>query len=329
MNTSSKQVALDSRALLILYLIVPICVLIALIDVLIFDSQLKLGHLPSQPDEWFLWALLFNLPHIISSFVTLADKEYLQHYRSNFLPALLIIILIAGIVIAGIQYESTEKTSYYTKIFVFLMYALFTTNHVLAQQFGIAVILMKSPPTSEFKAVKLISIVGAVYIYLALFIPSSNQIILLTYPLLFLSGCILYFGILAVRSSKTTIGKYYLLLNMAMLLAIFFLAALDYVVFVLLIPRFVHDISAFLIYSNHDLNRNSTVKKNFIYRTLYFIPLPYLILVPLIGVVLAGVLERFLVIFFGVLFVLDFYHYYIETKIWKKEGLHRFNLYIR
>jgi len=90
--------------------------------------------------------------------------------------------------------------------------------------------------------------------------------------------------------------------------------------------RFIHDLSAFAFYATHDQNRNSTQRKNYIYKLLEIVPLPVLILTPLVAVgfaYLARVTTDGLTIGYVVLVLLGMSHYYLESIMWKRDTPHR------
>jgi hypothetical protein len=98
-------------------------------------------------------------------------------------------------------------------------------------------------------------------------------------------------------------------------------------------PTIVHDITAYIIYSTHDKNRNMNTKHNFIYRLISLLPLPLtlknkvlspLILCPVISIFLTYPLTHnnnhiasYIVILLSLL------HFHFESFLWKKGNPHR------
>ena len=81
---SVNPAAVSQRMLLALYAVIPITLLIAAVDTWALNGYLLQNYLPSNPASLLLWAIIFNFPHIISSFITLADDEYIPYYRRRF-----------------------------------------------------------------------------------------------------------------------------------------------------------------------------------------------------------------------------------------------------
>src|SRR5690606_41356166 len=93
--------------------------------------------IPTQPDDWPFWTVIFGLPHIIASLITMADRAYLNHYRRSLLWPML---LFAGIASAG--YLGPQPVSY-NLLFVFL--GFYTIYHVLAQPLGLNLMITRVP----------------------------------------------------------------------------------------------------------------------------------------------------------------------------------------
>ena len=128
----------DGRWLLALYAVIPLSFAVIAFDALVLQRALLHNLLPDDPNDWALWALLFGLPHIVASALTLSDRAYLRHYRRQLLPALLAFLLICLVGWYGPQPLS------YQLLFVF--FAGFTVLHVLSQQLGIALVLSGRRP---------------------------------------------------------------------------------------------------------------------------------------------------------------------------------------
>jgi hypothetical protein len=105
-----------------------------------------------------------------------------------------------------------------------------------------------------------------------------------------------------------------------MLVAVYAFWELGYSVFVIMVPRFVHDITAFYIYAVHDHNRNLQARHNYIYRSFSF--LSPLILCPALAIVLSAVLGPN-TWFVAPLIIITLLHYYTESFIWRGDTPHR------
>ncbi|MGH1471182.1 MAG: hypothetical protein ACRBCS_08305 [Cellvibrionaceae bacterium] len=366
-DATIKNYHIKGQLLLSLYLIIPLCFLVALIDYMYLGNQLRDKWLPTNPTSLVLWAILFNFPHIVSSVVTLADKEYLHFYKRKFIFGLIVIVSLVLSVdfIAPLVFPKATARNIYSAFFVF--FSVYTMYHVLSQQLGIGMMLMKLPRTKQFESLRILSTIAGTLMYLNIFggrlLNNLNVGNITGYGLIQVLGGVFVIlaiiqGLLVTRGSKSRTGTWYIYSNLIMLLAVYAFLWLDYYIFVIAIPRFVHDITAFIIYSVHDQNRNAVVKHNFIYRWLSFLPIAPIVLCSILAVLLANTIEcgtYMLDVSLGFYakgssecFIRNFYspqpttdlpftmriglqislivalfHYYIEGFVWKRESIHR------
>lgn len=127
--------------------------------------------------------------------------------------------------------------------------------------------------------------------------------------------------------SRTT--RIYFLATYAIIPATCAACLAGYPFLLVLIPRFIHDATAFAVYAVHDHNRNLTTKHNVIYRVLAPLHIsPALLCIPLaIGLswyFTANQYESVPVMIFLLFFAL--LHYYMEAYMWKREAPHRQNV---
>ena len=321
---AARQV--DCRWLLALYAVIPLSLAVVAIDSLFLEQALLNSYLPSSPMNWAFWAVIFGLPHIVASLLTMADREYVAHYRRSLTWPLLIFAAISVLGIAGPQ-----PLSY--RLF-FGVVAVYTAYHVLAQQLGLTLMMMNMAPSRAFKAWKWIALASGVSINLAVFHEIGlGQVwlggIYLDQFLAYLGGVLsvvlVFLGMYLHRQSRTRIGRWYMWANVAMLGSIFWVNELDYTLFVILIPRIVHDITAFSVYITHDTNRNRSEPRNAVYRAARFTRLPPMVLLPLLSIGIAYVLtinERYPLAAI-VITTITFLHYYFEGFIWRGPNPHR------
>ena len=242
--------------------------------------------------------------------------------------------------------------------------------HVLSQQFGIGMMMMGVRPDNRYEHWRYLSATAATLMYLLAFAgPNLKSIHLGEFNLYFIIQTIAavfvvlasFAGVRLLRDATKRLGAMYVASNILMLYAVWVLCWMEYSVFVVLIPRFVHDLTAFIIYSVHDHNRNRESQHNFIYKALSFLPFAPVILCPLIAIVLANAVEcgaYFLDFSLGfnpavnsecfathfytpavanplpdhmrigmqIMFICGFFHYHIESFVWKRESIHRHSL---
>jgi len=364
---SQAESTVSSPLLLSIYGVVPLFAILIGLDVLVFESAVK-AYLPSNPKVLIWWAIIFGFPHIVSSFVTLADSEYVAYYKDRFWKALKIILV--GVFAVDIVIPLVAPGFIGNGIYALflLFFATYSMYHVLSQQFGVGAMMMKvRPGTVAYERWRRTATVAATALYLvALIRPNLESAVLggvtLYDVMLGVAGVFAvisgYIGWSLTKESKRQLGTAYVLSNVLMLISVFVFALLDYSFFVLVVPRLIHDFTAFVIYSTHDQNRNREVQHNYIYRFLSFLPIPPLFLcVPLAVLIGASVecgsyfldfslgfdpgtlsecglshyysptvdspLPASMQIGLQIMFICGFFHYYIEGFVWKREAIHR------
>lgn len=322
----------DCRWLLALYAIVPVVLAFVFVDAWLLDGALLRQYLPSDPMHWPFWTVIFGLPHIVASLLTMADKEYLGHYRHSLLWPMVVFALIAGAGTFGPQPLGNQA------LFVFL--GFYTIYHVLAQQLGLTLMMMGTAPTRLFKAWKWLAIFSAFMVYVTVYASSYLGYeafgSLSWYEVLVWSAALMCAAVvvLAFRLSPTSrfaIGRWYLWGNVAMLVSTLIVNEIGYTVFVILIPRVIHDVTAYMIYISHDNNRNRSGPVNLIYRMTHFTRLPPIVLLPVLSVLIAFALTHFMSyqIVAVLALTVTFLHYYFEGFIWRNPNPHRQHLAFR
>jgi ABC-type uncharacterized transport system permease subunit len=124
--------------------------------------------------------------------------------------------------------------------------------------------------------------------------------------------------------------RWYIFAVSMLFISSYLFIVMGYIFFVVLSFRFVHDISAFAFYITHDRNRNRNGTKNWLYKALKFIPLPYFVVVPILALVAAYAVRSFtdqaLQIGFSIVILIAMCHYYLESVMWKRDTPHRQNV---
>ncbi len=363
----NRASVVNSRWLLTLYAVIPFCFIFVLLDALLWGHQWRDRILPNDPAQLILWSIVFNFPHIVSSMVTMADREYWQFYRKRVINALAVIISAITVInfVVPLTLPAVLAENIYLLFFVF--FSAYTVWHVLSQQYGIGMMLMRTTPSRNYQLWRWCSTIAATTLYFMVFgkyfLRSASLFDIAVEQ--WLQGLALVFvllstilGLAIVKGSQRRLGTFYCLGNLAILPGAFCLLLLGYDMFVIVVPRFLHDLTAFMIYSVHDQNRNLEEKKNWVYRTLGFIPIAPLLLCPILAVVLANSIECGSLLLDSLLGVVNsvpdkcvldpfaplestsnlnlrtglwvqismaigFLHYYIEGFVWKRDSLHR------
>lgn len=66
--------------LLGLFIVIPLAAGIICLDHFFLNKWLLKEHLPIHPMEWAWYLLIFGMPHIVGSAITLVDDEYKGHF---------------------------------------------------------------------------------------------------------------------------------------------------------------------------------------------------------------------------------------------------------
>jgi hypothetical protein len=286
-----------------LYLLVPICALILALDELAWHGALR-KMLPPTPNALVGFTAVFVLPHIFASLFTFADREYLAAYRSRLSWGVPVILaLTAGLFwiggpLPGVVFWAT------------------TLWHVLAQQTGIARVFVKSPGP-------LVSVWG--WSLVVAF--TGGGIGLFWQPAMLPSMVLLGVSTLlcmpvALRT-KTRIGFFYIWGTQSMAVLTAVAAVVGHPFLAILLPRVVHDVTAFLFYVVHDHNRNRETKHNFVLRSFTFTRLPVFVLALLVPLSVNLAFQLSTAGLQSVVIALSFFHYFTESFMWKRHALHR------
>jgi hypothetical protein len=330
------------RTLLIMMLSVPLCILAALADTYLFGGYIH-NYSLENPIRVVWWVAILSTPHILASIVTFADREYLAHYKKPLLKATAIGValgiglpLIAGLTLLSSTQPITmgNMLSHGSSISL-IAAAAYTTYHNLQQQYGISLMLMREKPDFIHHLWKWITIIPASLIFIGmnfLHLGEKYEIwercMAVAAVNLFLAALIAAYIIWRYmkRPDRSNIGLAYFCANAAMIAACFFLAMNGYILFAMLTPRLVHDLTAYWIYMVHDENRNTDKMRNPFYALPRKIGLrPVIVCIPLSFILGFALLKMgqtgFIISFFVVM--LNYIHYYIEGIIWKRGTPHR------
>lgn len=316
-----KQAGINKHFLLFLYLIGLALFLIVLVDTLFLNQTIKSSAIKDSEAFIFLSTVLV-LPHIMASNMTLVDKEYFQHYKTPILKAALL-----GIFVAIISPKIFGIT------ITFLIISVFTMQHVIAQQFGILKSIFSFEANNDFVKWQKYSVIAAILIYIAIYregyLPERYMILvnLLLYCFISLSAIYAYKLLRYALDKKVNkLCLWYFIANAVLVLLAYFFLVTGYPLFAFLLPRVIHDLSAFTIYIAHDANRNaSSNPPNLFYKITNLAKIPpylaciilsfifsYMIHMPDNAITVARLITS-----------VTFFHYYIEGIIWKRDGLHR------
>lgn len=299
------------------YIIIPITLLIALFSYLHAGSRTAFDAYAAP--VMLLYLAVFNLPHIVASGVTLFDAQYIKTYGWKiFLPAVLLLIAVLPF----------HLPSHNSRFILCLMLA--TNIHIFGQQFGL--VRMFGMPYNKMHSLwKWVTIfmfgLGLLSLNLPdVLTPAMRLSLQITGEIAAAVFCAVSCFIYA--SAPTASARLYVLAVAVSVLWTGWLYQMGYLFLVTVVPRFIHDVTAFIIYIYHDMNRNSGGARNMVYRAFSFSRIPVYILGPLLAFALA-LPVTWLYFFkddqwaYKLFIFLTLMHYYTESFAWKKGGLQR------
>lgn len=324
--------AVSFRLLLGLYLIMPLCLLLYGLDNTIWQGYLH-DNLPTKPTHFLLFQILFGTPHILASAVLLTtNTEYFQFYKRDLAHATLAIAVVFGIGSLFIPYRV-----FYVGV------AGWTVFHVLKQQHGVVRGICKLP-TWAFNSLLWLSVTAGLLIYIGIFLHNSLETETLEYlknTAGILTTILVLLGLYCQRYVPTDFAKAFFWANIFLVVCSFYLFTQEYYFFAILIPRLVHDATAYIFYVTHDFNKHSVEPKNALYRFAKQYSISIFILLPVLTFALAFVLQAYgdvtiawltreifgyeirKVVTLGILGYLALMHYFSEAITWKNGSPYR------
>ena len=276
-----------------------------------------------MPEEIPYWVLFFGLPHIISSFQTICDKEYIVSYKKQLTIIAVLTLLPYILILLGVP-STTILT-----VFIAL-----TVHHVVVQQLGISMWVARLRPTMVFKICKWSTLgLGIVAFHRPYFLPNmggnaylditldaSRMMVIPLLLVMVVSGALLCWS-----ARKNKLGSLLLAVNLLLFLfALILILKTEYTLIGLMLVRVLHDITGFVIYMKHDSARNENIRSNILYRPFGLIPV--WLLNPLLAITVAAVLTQLSADFQFIAWLivgLTAAHYYMEGVIWRKGTPHR------
>jgi hypothetical protein len=330
--SDNSTLAVSFKLLLGLYAIIPFCLLLKLFDGWFWHDYL-LQTLPSSPYHFVLFQIMFGTPHIIASAIVLvSNTEYLVHYRHKVIMMTIAIAIAYGVGNMFIPYRV-----------LYVLVASWTVFHVLKQQHGIARGICQLPDYA-FNLLLGLSVAAGICVYVGIFSRQNldaSQIAWLKCIAAVLCLVLAASTVACQRYATTTFGKWFLWSNVLLVLSSFYLYAQQYYFLAILVPRFVHDATAYIFYVTHDYNKHHREPRNFIYRCAARCGMHVFVVLPAISFFLAFVLqaygdtvvnaitqylwgtEFYKIITVGVLGYLALMHYYTEAFTWKQDSPYR------
>ena len=323
---TDAPLAVSFKLLLALYAIIPLCLIIQQVDSFALHGVL-LQYLPSSPSHFLLFQVIFGTPHILASTVLLAsNKDYFSFYQKKILIMTLAIMVFFAV--------ASQLLSYYV---LYIVVASWTVYHVLKQQHGVGRGIYQLPNWA-FYLLLWLSIGAGISIYMGIFLKNTLTVQQAEWVKQAAGGLVigLLFGtVWCQQYMKTRFASLFMWANSCLIFASFYLYIQEYYFLAILIPRLVHDATAYVFYVAHDVNKHAGHPQNFLYRWAAKIKLNVFIVLPLVSFSLTyllqvygdqwfEVLTQFLfgmeirqAITVGLIGYFSLMHYYTEAFTWK------------
>jgi hypothetical protein len=318
--------AVSYKLLLSLYAIIPLCLIFQLTDSYAFGGEL-MQSLPSSPGHFMIFQLLFGTPHILASGILItSNKDYFSYYQKKILWMTLALMLFFSI--------ATQFVSYHV---IYIMVASWTVYHVLKQQHGIGRGIYQLP-TWAFYLLLWLSIGAGISVYMGIFLKNTLTVQQAEWVKQAAGGLVISLLLSTFwcqQYVKTGFGSLFMWSNSFLIISSFYFYTQQYYFLAILIPRLVHDATAYVFYVTHDVNKHAGHPQNFLYRWVEKIKLNVFIVLPLLSFALTfllneygdqwvGVLTNFFfgmefrqVISVGLIGYFSLMHYYTEAFTWK------------
>lgn len=330
-SSDSPLREISLRSLLWIYLAIPLIAMAIFVDGTLADQWLR-RNLTTVPANYVVLALIFGTPHIVASnLVLITNRDYRKHYRRE------IVTISAALLVVSILLGFTLPREALIAII-----SAWTVTHVVKQQIGIGNSASRlSGPL--FKIWTWSGIAVGTLFYNAIFQRRflADWLIEFRWAIGTLSFFVVLLGLGLYRQAPSQLGRLWLSVNTATmsLAGIFYL--LDYPFFAILLPRLVHDATAFLIYLNHDSNRIGSGRGSWIYKPFGASPRLAVVALPIAAVGLTAIMQHgaddavngalqavadFQIaepISLGFIGYLSFMHYAFESFTWKGDSPYR------
>ena len=321
-----NKLAVSFKLILGLYSIMPLCFLVYLADEFLWGNYLQ-SVLPSSPTHFLLFQILFGTPHIIASAILLSSNtEYLQFFKLKLIVMTVLIIMVFGVGSLFIPYKV-----------LYIATACWTVYHVFKQQHGIGKGVCRLPKWAFYWLLWL-SVSAGIFIYMGIFLKDSLEPVHADWIKLIsavLTMGLVLSSILCQRYVTTRFGKYFLWSNTLLIVSSFYFYIQQYYFLAILVPRLVHDATAYVFYVAHDYNKHHEMPQNRIYQYAKKCNLHVFLVLPILSFSLTYLLqaygddmvnlitqfffstEIYKAITLGLIGYLSLMHYYMEAFTWQ------------
>ncbi|MCK9607138.1 MAG: hypothetical protein M0R33_11895 [Methylomonas sp.] len=322
---SKLKLSVSFRFLLSLYAIIPLCLVALWLDQYGFRHALR-DMLPSSPSHFLLFQVLFGTPHIIaSSLLLFGHVDYVNTFKNKLLGMTLFIAVFFGIGSLFIPYRV-----------LYIISASWTVYHVLKQQHGVAKAVCRLPSWAFYLQLWL-SVSAGIFIYMGIFLKNSLTSLQADLVLQIASGLtavLLISTLVCQKYVPSRFGVYFLWANTLLVVASWYVFSQQYYFLAILMPRLVHDITAYSFYVSHDVNRHGDQPQNALFRLAAWCHLPVALVLPVLSFLLTYLLQVYgddlvnvilqtlfstqiyKAVTLGLIGYLALMHYYTEAFVW-------------
>jgi hypothetical protein len=299
------------------YLIVPALLLLVGLDRTSLGGVLQ-ESLPANPQQILLYALIFGFPHIVGSYGSLVDRQYIRHYKSHLLKGSVVALMVAIAVVKALPISAGA-----------LIFNTLTAYHTIGQQSGIARAFLRTGNTLYpywRHCVTAVACLLPTYMATHLGLLPNEYIGALHLVLMLLSAASLGLALLISWQHRRVSGWQHMASTQALLLSCIFFVDSGYPALTFMAPQVVHDITAFTIYIKHDRARalSTANSSNLLYRLLAPAPGHILWLLPVLSIAIGAMLVQAGLDVVVVWMTMG--HYLFEASLWKRGSLHRMYL---
>ncbi len=329
--SAQPKLKISARFLLGIYAVVPLCLLAMFLDRWVWNGDL-VRLLPTSPERFFVFQLLFGTPHIIASSVILfSNKNYVRSYWLRLTLLTVLILLFFGVGSLFLPYH----------VFLAIVGAV-TVLHVIKQQVGIGKGMCRMTSwVYDAWGWTLIAFGSILYFAIYAWRRFSEGGLYWTHVTLWgLAAVALVLTVVCHVRITSRLGRMYLWANAVLILQSGMFYGMGYSFLAILGPRLVHDVTAFTFYIAHDVNMHGGHPKNWLYRAASKLGLGIFWVCPAIAMLLTWAIDRFAqpvtelllaptgydlpyAASFLVVGYLGLLHYYTEAFTWKRGSEYR------
>lgn len=324
-QAGSPRLPVSFRFLLSLYGIVPLCLCVVWLDKFGFHHALR-DMLPSSPGHFLLFQVLFGTPHIIASNLLLfSHTDYVLTFKNKLVGMTLFIALFFGVGSLFIPYQT-----------LYIISACWTVYHVLKQQHGVAKAVCRLPNWAFYLQLWL-SIGAGIFMYMGIFLKNSleqDEAALVLQIATVLTLALTLSTVVCQKQVHSKLGVMFLWANTLLVAVSLFVYSQQYYFLAILIPRLVHDMTAYSFYISHDVNRHGDNPQNGLFRMAARCHFPVALVLPLLSFLLTYLLQVYgddmvnailqtlfstqiyKAVTLGLIGYLALMHYYTESFVW-------------